>query len=64
MAKQKPKSDDAEQHPCPQCVCELADKILEFDECNPGEPESDVVIPFAVWEHWIELAGKAGFVTE
>lgn len=39
---------------------ELAEKLIEFDEVNPGEPESEVVVPYAVWEHWIDLAGKAG----
>jgi hypothetical protein len=37
----------------------LAKSILDFDAQNPGEPESEVVVPYSTWADWIDLAGAA-----
>jgi hypothetical protein len=37
---------------------DLAAAILAFDEDNPGDPDSEVVVPFEVWAAWVDLAGK------
>lgn len=36
----------------------LAKEMLDFDEDNPGLPQSEVVVDFETWQKWVDMAGE------